>query len=132
MNDVFELDEAAELDLRESLDDLAEKQGAELWQIGTGYTIRSPGMVQHYGLIEDAATALREATRKPPEPRKADEGMVIYMPHRKASLEPLKPVPSEFSHAIRQSWRGYRLDSPGITRHFAKLECAIHYLTKTY
>ena len=49
MNDVFELDEAAELDLRESLDDLAEKQGAELWQIGTGYTIRSPGMVHLIG-----------------------------------------------------------------------------------
>ena len=130
--DVFELDEAAELDLRESLDELAEKQGAELWQIGTGYTIRSPGRVQHYGQLDDVAAALREATRKPPEPRKADEGMFAYMPARKASLEPLKPVPSDCQHAIRQSWRGYRLDSPGITRHFAKLECAIHYLTKTY
>ena len=132
MNDVFEDDELAELDLRESLDDLAEKQGAELWQTSTGYTIRSPGMVRHFGQLCDVAESLREATRNAPEPRKADEGMVIYLPHRKASLEPLKPVPSEFSHAIRQSWRGYRLDSPGITRHFAKLECAIHYLTKTY
>ena len=132
MIDVFEDDELAELDLRESLDELAEKQGAALWQIGTGYTIRSPGMVQHYGQLDDVATALREATRKPPEPRKADEGMVIYLPARKASLEPLKPVPSEFSHAIRQSARGYRIDGNGVTHHFAHLEHAIRFHEKKY
>lgn len=48
MNDVFEDDELAELDLREALDTLAEAQGAELWQIGTGYTIRPPGMTDRF------------------------------------------------------------------------------------
>lgn len=132
MTDFFEDDELAELDLRESLDDLAEKQGAALWQIGTGYTIRSAGLVRHYGLIEDAAAALREATRKPPEPRKADEGMFAYMPHRKAAMEPLKPVPSDYQHAIRQSWRGYRIDGNGVTHHFAHLEHAIRFHEKKY
>ena len=132
MNDVFEDDELAELDLRESLDDLAEKQGAELWQTSTGYTIRSPGMVRHFGQLCDVAESLREATRNAPEPRKADEGMVIYLPHRKASLEPLKPVPSEFSHAIRQSARGYRIDGNGVTHHFAHLEHAIRFHEKKY
>ena len=132
MNDVFELDEAAELDLRESLDELAEKQGAELWQIGTGYTIRSAGMVRHYGQLDDVATALREATRKPPEPRKPDEGMVIYMPARKAAMEPLKDVPSDYQHAIRQSARGYRLDTAGVVHHFAHLAHAISFYEKKY
>ena len=130
--DVFELDEAAELDLREVLDTLAEQQGAELWQIGTGWTLREPGRVRHFGQLDDLAAALREATRKPPEPRKADEGMFAYMPRRKAAMEPLKDVPSEYQHAIRQSWRGYRLDTAGVVHHFAHLEHAISFHEKRY
>ena len=130
MNDVFEDDELAELDLRESLDTLAEKQGAELWQIGSGFTLRSAGRVRHFGLLCDVAESLHEATRKPPEPRKADEGMVIYLPARKAAMEPLKDVPSDYQHAIRQSARGYRLDTAGVVHHFASLEHAIRHLKK--
>ena len=128
--DCFELDEAAELDLRESLDELAEKQGAELWQIGTGFTLRSAGLVRHFGILQDVATELRKATRQPYTPKKQREATLPRTSKPEASLEPLKRVPFEYQHAIRQSARGYRLDSPGLVRHFANLECAIRHLKK--
>ena len=135
MTDVFELDDLAELDLREALDTLAESQGAELWQIGTGWTLREPGRVRHFALVEDAATALQKATKATKAaytPRKRDKATVIYLPATKASQEPLKPVPFFLNHIIRQSARGYRIDGAGLVRHFAQLSHAVSFATKRY